>query len=114
MTDILELAKRVEALDGADMQTFCDVRDAVWPYFDGCGQTRLAARQEFDRFLFNGAFLDAAMTLVPEGWQFCVTNSNGAWVRMSDNHPTIHGSNKHPALALVAAALRAKEATNEQ
>ncbi len=129
MTDILELAKRVEALDGPDREVDALIWALVEPQehdrrcsFDGMKyaghvHTKTEKKAHIKRLAeYNApaftASLDAAMTLVPEGYQFCVTNGNGAWVRKSAHFPTIHGDNKHPALALVAAALRAKEDTN--
>jgi len=51
--------------------------------------------------------LDAAMSLIPEGWNYCITPRNGVWVRQSEHFPTIHGSAATPALALCIAALKA-------
>lgn len=56
------------------------------------------------------ASLDAAMTLVPEGWCFEVTNYDTYAKVFSDsaNGPGFSGGGLTPALALCAAALRAR------
>jgi hypothetical protein len=71
----------------------------------------------FHKKLEAEAFLDAAMTLVPEGWFLNGVYENGegktyATLRKC-NVGDVHGSATTPALALCAAALRAREEGNE-
>jgi hypothetical protein len=54
------------------------------------------------------SLLAAAMMLVPEGWQYCITSHHGCWIRESDHFPTITGFGETPALALIAAIAQSK------
>jgi hypothetical protein len=101
----MTLAERIDALDGLDMQTFSDVRDAVWPYSFGCAESILLARQEFDCFLFNGAFLDAAKTLAQGRRIILNIAEDGITTALVDG---TQGCANDPALALAAAAIRAR------
>ena len=71
----------------------------------------------FDRLIRASGFLDAAMTLAPEGWHtsdFHQGPSGGNWwklstIRGTDTYYTsVAGKAGSPALALTAAALRAR------
>lgn len=122
MSDLSELAERVEALDGPDREVDCLIGVAIgwfitepnegWPdrldYIDirGIWKTTANFAELVPQFTRS---LDAAVTLVPEGWQYCITESRGCWVRECDQFPTIHGqAAATPALSLTAAALRAR------
>jgi hypothetical protein len=87
---LLALADRVEALAGADRSINSDICAAL-------GDT------------FNRAYttsVDCALTLIPDGWEYCITPHNGSWVRRNAHLPTTHGSGPPPS-AITAAALRA-------
>lgn len=72
------------------------------------------ARSRFRRFLDAEAWTDAALMLVPEGFDWSMDNFDGelgkpsAWI--CKGGPFFNGTGDHPALALAQAALRAKEA----
>jgi hypothetical protein len=64
----------------------------------------------FVRLINNGGFLDAAMTLMPEGWVWVVDAVGRASCFKPDSAkpwPRAGGVTNTPALALCAAALRA-------
>ena len=113
---LLALAERAETLEHVDRHTlrylFQDIAMELW------GGARLSdwdaeqARHEiwhrFFTFLQAEAWLDAALTLVPEGFDWAVFRTNGgltvhAWCGDCQDH---FGAT--PALALCAAALRAR------
>lgn len=101
MTNLIELAARVEGLSGPDREV--DLKIMRWAMNIG-GPAENA--------LHYTASLDAAMSLVPEGWNV------GQWriigkpdsCRMWDDETDIITSGSTPALALTAAALRARAA----
>lgn len=70
--------------------------------------TQIARR--FRRFLDAEAWTDAAMMLVPEGYQWAVTSRNSACCRPDRVEFTDWHYADHPALAIAQAALRAQEA----
>lgn len=130
MTNLNELASRVEALDGPCRKTdgdiweelglapteaecggpfgfergrYCDMGAWRAPEFNQPAPDRVRAAPAYT------ASLDAAKTLVPEGWEWTVTSAGYAECR----HPTHGRKDKHgfaetPAPALCAAALRAR------
>jgi hypothetical protein len=110
MSDLSALAYRVEGLDGVDHEVDRLIADAIgWQQII----TNERGEQAF-RFLrrYTGS-LDAAMTLVPGGFQFEVTTTGykpGATV-CGDSLTGVHEGSyaATPALALTAAALRARE-----
>jgi hypothetical protein len=118
MSGLLELAERCEQATAEQMSfTMKDAGNAIYGYGSDADECR-----RFFRFISNGAFLDAAMTLVPEGYQFgCGSfgnpDSDGPWAwcepeeRLTDDFP--YGRGNTPALALCAAALRATDAGKE-
>lgn len=77
--------------------------------------TQIARR--FRRFLDAEAWTDAALMLVPEGFDWSMDNFDGelgkpsAWI--CKGGPFFNGTGDHPALAIAQAALRAKEAGDE-
>lgn len=137
MTDLLELAGRAEQADGllAGEVTAQILREAfklIWPMpsvrvphrADGSpwGGDGLGPYTEeykawdrrwsvFDRLIKAGAFLDSAMSLVPEGWQWAASSDGNASMFQMDTDQRVFnpqtGSAATTALALVAAALRA-------
>jgi hypothetical protein len=135
VTDLLELAARVEAADGPSQ----DLNLAIWRAVNPNGyaiwegqqrgllnkqwdeerrQVTLKARARVEAKPFTTS-LDAAMQLVPEGCHYTI-EPDAAWVRWLD-HVEITGvresqavllrrDGKCTALALCAAALRARAA----
>lgn len=96
MADLMKLAERVEALSGPD-------RAVDWELhvFDGLvGVGMYGAHPHYT------ASLAAAMTLVPEGWDHGYTANGQCWTHKEAS--TVHGDAATPALALCAAALRAR------
>lgn len=57
--------------------------------------------------------LDAALTLVPDGWMWDVSSSGCAWIMRNDDSicdsQIVIGGIESPAIALCIAALRARE-----
>lgn len=108
--ELLALAERVEAY-GPDLQE-CGVREASWS-INGAG----GRHERVSELLEVGAYESAAMTLVPEGWHtgdFHQGPSGGNWWKLSTiregatYYTSVSGIGATPALALTAAALRAK------
>jgi hypothetical protein len=120
--ELLALAKRVEALTGPDREVDTWIEnhlglarfEPAHPFRSHCdGHTRKEPK------LYT-ASLDAAMSLVPEGWNW------GAWMRhdwlkqnaqvwhLERKGSTNNGDAATPALALTAAALRAIAETEGQ
>src|SRR3569832_1648284 len=113
---LLELAERCEAATRPDRELDWDIADAMGS--NGSIHKRVAAPR-------YTASLDAAMTLVPEhgaversGWHTIGTpwagfeiwmyrEENGTWLHSSSD-PITEGNAATPALALCAAALRAR------
>ncbi len=113
---LIELAERCEAAMGSDRDLDADIARATgWQDVrsEGYGSIRglrpTGKREHVMRFT---ASLDAAMTLVPEGWCFEVTNYDTfARVRAAVLGSTSYSADADtPALALCAAALRARAA----
>ena len=107
MTDILELAKRVEALDKDNAAI---IREAFWAIMPNYADSR-----RFEVMLDAEAYESAAMMLVPEGWWCSGLLFAETWGRctlQSPHYTYVRSESGSAALALVAAALRAKEATN--
>jgi hypothetical protein len=105
---LLELASRCEAATGPERELDIAIGQAVgtWP----------AAPNTFKFPKRYTASLDAAMTLVPEGWGYCIeqerpSRAPEACLSPPDSEPWGHGSIDAEAatapLAIVAAALRA-------
>jgi len=74
-----------------------------------------ALRFRFNRMLDAEAYLDAAVMLVPEGWEWCVDNWDGppptrwcAWGQFPNKGPGDDHYAETPALALLAAIVKAK------
>lgn len=102
---LLDLAVRVEKAQGADRAMDYAVAAAFgWP-------DSPIMHQNARRYTES---LDAAAALVPEGWTGMVHLDGKAGLYRDDRQPTIDGSAATPALALTAAALRARaeEATD--
>jgi|ERR1700761_4058 len=105
------------------------IEDGIWPTMDRHGRIinpdakmsdYLAAYrsvidsddQDFDLPRYT-ASLDAALTLVPEGYDYIIEHTNGGLTicaRVGHNDPDKNSWGETPALALCAAALRARAA----
>lgn len=114
-----DLAERIEAADGPDRELDGDIAEAVgavppfvhrrdspeWGSWSG-------GRDHWDAPAYTGS-LDAAVTLVPEGYSFNLGNDVRGWadvwfdVPVYDGKP-YEGRAATPALALCAASLRAR------
>lgn len=145
MTDLMELASRVEAGEGPDRELDADIQDAVRlggykADRDGCSgnlcgtMTRMAADGDGVEWKPLPAFtasLDAAMSLVSEGWRiwtadfsiegrfvWMLCGPKLTWITLEDGSREggddwyQSGVASSPALALTAAALHAR-ATKE-
>lgn len=126
MTDkLLELAERCEAATEPDRELDCAISLALVEPPEGCRVVvselssqaglivdrvgRIHGTVDYQPFT---ASLDAAMTLVPEGWRFII-DSDGCHCRMTHNSRAgreVTGFAGSMALALCIAALRAKAA----
>jgi len=129
--DYEALAVRVDRASGPDLVLERDIALAVYPgaqplhgnetrisVWDGNGRTQLTVKP-------YTASIDAAMTLVPEGWfltldRYIVSDDpaqRGSWrVWLKFIHPTDHIEKRFaradtPATAVLSAALRARAAT---
>lgn len=92
---LTELAARCEAATGPDRELDALIESAI-PRF---GLYRYTAS------------IDAAMTLVPEGWTWGVFDDGTAWVWPDERRDLLTGKQAKaatPALALCAATLRAR------
>lgn len=115
--ELLALAERVEEAEGPDRELDREIKAAVgdaWDYAadwgprDNCHPVANAYT----------ASLDAVMTLVPEGWRLRQMNFSGPCADDRKWHLNLHGGReggdtfvgrgRTPALALCAAALRAR------
>ena len=136
MTPLEELATRCEAASGADREMDADILEATggcahreterYVCQDDSGFTCLRCGKDTygERVPKFTASLDAAMTLVPEGWAANIIrtadkrfgNANLYWFRGNNHVPAkkAHGAAATPALALTAACLKARamEASN--
>jgi len=126
--DMISLAERCEAATGGDRELFKDVWREVFPRPARTWVTDNASEwtpeytdwQELqDRFyelLDAEAWLDAAMTLVPDGWvwsmnTFAEPNRSASAYLMNASDEIIRTIKQYiatPALALCAASLRAR------
>jgi hypothetical protein len=133
MTDTTKLAERIEALEGPCREMDAEIFKAVGAPLPKAAfgmdielqpdpnsasgfvmpVGELQVRYECPQYT---ASLDAAMTLVPEGWNWLVGTDAGvgfqsALLRHGEEAP-IEAIAATPALALCAAAIRAQEAHN--
>lgn len=97
-----DLIQRIEAAEGADRALDYDIAHLTGDHFRNGGKAPAYT-----------ASIDAALTLVPEGYDWSLDNFDGdrgrphAWV--CKDGPFYNATAATPALALCAAALRAKE-----
>jgi hypothetical protein len=104
VTDLMELAARCEAATGPDRELDFDIYDECFPTLprSGCLRANLIEHH----IKTYTASLDAALTLVPEGYVFGVARTYGyCSAEVGGRNPS---KAANPALALCAAALRAR------
>lgn len=136
MADLEELAVRCEAASGADRMLDAEIHVALYgfpqrPYNLAMG-CRPKGSADLDRMTWLSTWgvsaftrsLDAALTLVPEGWKLRQINFSGPCADDRKWHLNLHGGSEGqdcftgrgdatPALALCAAALRARKQMGE-
>ena len=126
MSDLLKLAERVEALEGPCRETFLAAFAACFPEpVPGCEPSWreenpkqpiyhawATRRLAFMKFVRAEAWLDAAMTLVPEGQSITLDTRAPAAATVAGTDAWVYAAT--PALALTAAALRARAALEAQ
>ena len=127
MSDLIDLAAQIEQAQGASYALDCAIWDAIYPGERKARFEKLTAKgqpyhgrlgpADMDGYVkplraFT-ASLDAAATLVPEGWSFgagkddIIPGPTGwAWVSSDDDTNIVKAAT--PALALVSAALKAR------
>lgn len=103
--DMLKLAARCEAATGPDPKLDREILDTICEKWVGKWLLGPA------KYRFT-ASLDAAMTLVPEGFRRAeygtYENARGHWHELSMSNGEFSASAATPALALCAAALKAR------
>lgn len=120
MDELRNLAERCEQAIGWDRELDCRIWVAVFGP-DEPFESMAAAVVDYDLWVAQRytASLDAAMTLVPEGWTFANLSQGdgkGWWCELRRGHLTSFDAtafskqlnNASPALAITAAALRAR------
>lgn len=124
MTDLEKLAQRVEALDGDDWQTRCEIATALGWTSKQVGQV-IAWYAPGDPHMKAGppkwlTSIDEALTLVPKGLVYNLGNETAfCWANVWDDTPDYDGepyeghASTHPC-AIVAACLRAHAQLKEQ
>lgn len=113
-----QLIERIESARAESERLFEDAFWAINPAY--------ADIRGFRELLDAKAWLDAALTLVPEGWDITLRFvrlepkqpsmamlTDQAWVYDQDDGLLIQGDAATPALALCAASLRAHEVRNK-
>jgi hypothetical protein len=124
---LLELADRVEAATALEQRAILiDAAEAslIANGHDPDTEEAMGWLDRFETLIAAGAYLDAAMTLVPEGWtlsQLLRSEDRERWsallwvhdpnVDLRSNAPS--GDAKTPELSITAAALRALASTQE-
>ncbi len=125
MVDLIELAERCERAEGPDYQLDGDIARAMgWSYRqrEGFSHWQWYSQGKTDAPLSEGEIrvcppayttsIDAALSLVPEGWCFEVTNFDTFATVFAGlgSAPKASAGGDTPALALCAAALKARAA----
>jgi len=113
--DLLALAARVEAATGADRELDREIDRALFPQYWRRSETGSWFSNYVHRPPAFTASLDAAASLVPEGWAyhiavrpwFDVFQAKGSVWAFGQRVASFTASAATPALALTAAALRA-------
>lgn len=119
MGGIADLITRVEAATGADRELDDAIEAEIGDWINlGGWQRKHKATGVVESYSYRQApaytaSLDAAMSLVPEGWCFTIGQSVGfsavADLWIAGKVPGIHQAADTPAIALTAAALRARD-----
>jgi hypothetical protein len=122
-----ELIARLEKATGPDRELDVAIafavglireRDGNYLYATGNDSDMVVEPNEYDDHLvaqplrYFTSSIDCALSLVPEGWIWDLASTGAAWV-MPDGDiegQIVVSGIKHPAIALVIAALRAREA----
>jgi hypothetical protein len=114
--ELSELALRCEgAVPAEEWELIREAGKLVFPDLNREDHTN--ARFHINQLCDSGGFIDAAMTLVPEGWftsDFHQGPSGGNWWKLStigaedERYRDVAGKGQLPATALCAAALRAQ------
>ena len=119
MTDLNELAKRVEAGE-AGLPIHKEILAALGYTWRGLGYWYRDDSHQWKGLTGFTTSFDAAMLLVPEGWVVALTIYHDcATVTLSDDRvhpvrlPCVLAEAATPALALTAAALRSRAAMGE-
>ena len=110
--ELERLAARVESLTGACRETDATIQRALGDgskeHWFGDMNGNWVTDEKAPAFTNS---IDAAMTLVPEGWNYCLTHIYGRYDAVLNNSPDGRKATivyaATPALALTAAALRA-------
>lgn len=122
--DLIELAERCEAATGADTKLEREIAEALgwrhvrnkgpesewFPYVWVAPDGKCDADETYPDYT---ASIDAALTLVPEGWNWQVGKGNHCWSAVYQGAPPsmrVDPIAATPALAICAAALRARAA----
>ena len=102
----MTLPHRIEAAEGAEQRYMLElVWQEVHGEFPGGCEWHSEANQRFARLLNAGAYLDAALTLVPEGLAVTLDTRAPAACTIAGQDGWVYAAT--PALALCAAALKA-------
>lgn len=98
--DLASLIERLERASGPDRELDIDICTAI-------GKTRLAPG--FQTAPHYTSSIDAALTLVPDGWIAVVSTNGMASVENKNKKNLVNGpASATPAIALCIAALRAR------
>jgi hypothetical protein len=115
MSDALRaLIARVEAASGPSRELDEAIYGACWALsalWEECDRDEQAYQRGIGRYSES---LDAALSLVPGGWDWMMGNVAGAILASPNGCDVAQSSAATPALALTAAALRARLAMEEQ
>lgn len=119
LLELAERCERCERAEGADRELDLRIEAAVNPEYDGLDEAYARFLTQYGKHPKYTASLDAAMSLVPEGWDWSagtatVEGFRPAYAEASPQtqpfpvEMDISAEAATPALALVAAALRAR------
>ena len=112
--DNQKLSDRVMALEGPDREIFLAAYAACYPNGGTPWASDASHQARFELLVAKEAWLDAAMSLVPEGLRWCVDTCDGVPRSFVEPPHPYEGQpywGNHvttPAIALCAAALKAR------
>jgi hypothetical protein len=109
----MTLTTRIEAAEVPTRELFRQAFDALNPvsmcWDAGEGEAYTNRKVRFDRMLDAEAWTSAAEMLVPEGWEWTLTEAGHCeMTRDRQRGPIVEGNAAHPSLALLSAILRAE------